>query len=60
MKVDTHKYEERRGNPAMFSSGIRWFLVDGKKVQIHAPSWRQAQDLVIRLHPKATVIELLP
>lgn len=60
MKIDTRKYEERRGNPALFSSGIRWFLVDGTKVQIYAPSWKQAQDLVIRLNPSATSIELLP
>jgi hypothetical protein len=60
VKIDTRKYEEQHGNPALYSKGIRWFLVDGVKVQIFAPSWKQAQDLVIRLHPSATSIELLP
>jgi hypothetical protein len=60
VKIDTHKYEEQHGNPALYSAGIRWFLVDGVKMQIYAPSWKQARDLVLRLNPNALTIELKP
>jgi len=58
--IDTRKYEVRHGDPAKFFRGVRWFLVDGVKVQTYAPSWKQAQDLILRSNPNALSIELLP
>ena len=57
--IDVGEFTKVRGNPASFSSGIRWFAIDGKQVQIHAPSWESVVSLIRRNYPVAQSIVLL-
>lgn len=58
--INISKFTQARGNPNKYSSGVRRFAVDGKIVQIHAPSWKTASDLILKNYPNALSIELLP
>jgi hypothetical protein len=58
--IDTRQFEILRGHPSKYYKGIRWFLIDEKKMfQVYAHNWNDAKEQVIRKNPNALSIELL-